>query len=299
MRRRLRSGWGMAFAIALLAVMPVHADPIRITDQRGTVVTLATPPKRIVSLLPSLTEAVCVLGACDKLVATDRWSNWPASVQGLPKAGGIDDANVEMVVAQRPDLVLLSSSSRLATRLRGLGLKVAELDAQNLAQLHQLLLNVATLLGKPALGEQHWQALQAETRQAALLVPQAAKAARVYFEVSNTLYAAGESSYIGELLSRLGASNVVPAALGPFPRLSPEFIVRADPDVIILSAEDAPGLARRPGWGRLKAVQQGRVCAVPADAYDVLSRPGPRVGLAARFLMQCLKDTVPPSGARP
>lgn len=282
-------------AAALLWAVHAWAEPIRITDQRGMVVTLAAPPQRIVSLLPSLTEAVCVLGACDKLVATDRWSNWPASVQRLPKAGGLDDANVEMVVAQRPDLVLLSASSRLAQRLRGLGLTVAELDAQNLAQLHQLLNNVAALLGQPALGERHWQALQAEVRQARALVPPAAQGSRVYFEISNTLYAAGESSYIGELLTRLGVRNVVPAALGPFPRLGPEFIVRVDPDVIILAAEDAPGLPRRPGWNRLQAIQAGRVCAVPAEAYDVLSRPGPRLGQAARFLAQCLKDTAPRS----
>ena len=272
----------------LLAAMPAWAEPIRVTDQRGTVVTLAAPPQRIVSLLPSLTEAVCVLGACDRLVATDRWSNWPTSVQRLPKAGGIDDANVEMVVAQRPDLVLLSASSRLAARLRGLGLTVAELDAQNLSQLHRMLLTVATLLGLPASGEQHWQSLKDEIRNAGGQVPPAA----------STLYAAGASSYIGELLSQLGAGNVVPASLGAFPRLSPEFIVRTDPDVIILSAEDAPGLARRPGWSRLRALRQGRVCAVPSDAYDVLSRPGPRIGMAARFLAQCLKDTAP-RGARP
>lgn len=280
-------------AAALLWAAHAWAEPIRITDQRGTVVTLAAPPQRIVSLLPSLTEAVCVLGACNKLVATDRWSNWPASVQRLPKAGGLDDANVEMVMAQRPDLVLLSASSRLAQRLRGLGLTVAELDAQNLAQLHQLLNTVAALLGHPALGERHWQALQAEVRQAHALVPPAAHGSRVYFEISNTLYAAGESSYIGELLTRLGARNVVPAALGPFPRLGPEFIVRVNPDVIILAAEDAPGLPGRPGWNRLQAIQAGRVCAVPAEAYDVLSRPGPRLGQAARFLAQCLKDTAP------
>lgn len=283
--------WSLLAAAAMASAAPAQpAQAIRITDQRGTLVTLAAPPRRIVSLLPSLTEAVCVLGACDRLVATDRWSNWPASVQRLPKAGGLDDAHVEMVVAQRPDLVLLSASSRLAARLRGLGLTVAELDAENLAQLHQLLRTVAALLGRPQAGDQHWRLLQADIAQAAALVPASARSSRVYFEVSSTIYAAGESSYIGELLARLGARNVVPAALGAFPRLSPEFVVRADPDVIIVSAADAATLAGRPGWRRVNAVRRGRVCAVPADAYDVLSRPGPRVGQAARFLAQCLKD---------
>ncbi|MFW9616343.1 ABC transporter substrate-binding protein [Aquabacterium sp.] len=264
-----------------------HAS-ITVEDDRGARVMLPAPPKRIVSLLPSLTETVCVLGACGRLVATDRWSNWPVSVASLPKLGGLDDANLELLVAQKPDLVLLSPSNRLATRLRSLGLTVAELDAEDLPQVQRMLRKVAALLGSPQLADQHWQAMDDEIRAAQAMVPASMRGTRVYFEVSSALYAAGESSYIGQLLTRLGAVNIVGAGLGPFPKLNPEFVVRAQPDLIMLSASEAASLARRPGWSNMKAVRGGRVCAMPPADYDVLSRPGPRLGAAAKVLARCL-----------
>ena len=62
---------------------------------RRASIALAAPPQRIVSLLPSLTESVCAIGACARLVGTDRFSNWPASVAALPKLGGLDDVRIE------------------------------------------------------------------------------------------------------------------------------------------------------------------------------------------------------------
>lgn len=275
--------------------------PISVQDDRGALVTLARAPRRIVSLLPSLTETACALGACDRLVATDRWSNWPASVRALPKMGGLDDANIELIVAQRPDLVLLAPSSRLASRLRSLGLTVAELDAKDLPEVQRMLNKVAALMGLPqAEASNKWQAMQADIDAARAQVPVAARGVRVYFEVSSTPYAAGESSFIGQLLGRLGAGNVVPAALGPFPKLNPEFVVRAQPELIMVAADEVAGLKARPGWARMSAVQQGRVCAMQAADYDVLSRPGPRLGQAAAVLAHCLMayGTVP-KGRKP
>ena len=262
--------------------------PLSITDDRGALVTLAAPPLRIVSLLPSLTEVVCDLGACDRLVGVDRWSNWPASVKKLPRAGGLDDPNVELIASLKPDLVLVAPSARLSARLRSLGLKVAELDAQDMPSVRKVFMQVATLLGRPQMAERRWRVLDADISAEAARVPMKARGARVYFEVSDTPYAAGEASFIGQLLKRLGASNVVPTSMGPFPKLNPEFVVRADPDVMVVSSQDAPALAQRPGWAGMKAVRRGHVCVIHAPQYDVLARPGPRLAQAARFLADCL-----------
>jgi iron complex transport system substrate-binding protein len=270
----------------MLAV-PAHAV-ITVVDDRGAKVVLPAPPQHIVSLLPSLTESVCMLGACGRLVGIDRWSNWPAAVRGLPKLGGLEDVNLELLLAQKPDLVLLSPSSRLASRLRALGLTVAELDAEDLPQVRRMLTKVAALLGVPHKAEAQWQAIESEIRAAQAMVPPEARGARVYFEVSSALYAAGESSYIGQLLTGLGAANVVAAKWGPFPKLNPEFVVRSKPDLIMVAANDADDMLRRPGWAQMEALQQQRVCAVPAADFDLLSRPGPRLGGAAKVLAQCL-----------
>jgi len=292
---------GLAGLVCLVAGLagPVMAG-ISITDDRGAKVSLPQAPQRIVSLLPSLTESVCALGACARLVATDRWSNWPESVKRLPKLGGLDDANIELIVTQRPDLVLLAPSSRLATRLRSLGLTVAELDAKDLSEVQRMLGKVAVLIGQPQAAAQRWQVMQAEIRDAQALVPAQVRGQRVYFEVSSTPYAAGESSFIGQLLQTLGARNVVPAALGPFPKLNPEFVVKAEPDLIMIAAGEVPDLVARPGWARMKAIKAGQVCALQTADYDVLSRPGPRLGQAATVLARCLarRDVPVPATAK-
>ena len=60
---------------------------------------LPQAPQRIISLLPSLTESVCELGQCHRLVGVDRYSNHPASVRKLPQTGGGIDPNIEAIVA--------------------------------------------------------------------------------------------------------------------------------------------------------------------------------------------------------
>ena len=63
------------------------AQAVVLRDDRHIDVTVAKPPQRIVSLLPSLTETVCALGQCQKLVGVDRYSNWPDSIDKLPRMG--------------------------------------------------------------------------------------------------------------------------------------------------------------------------------------------------------------------
>jgi iron complex transport system substrate-binding protein len=292
----LRQAWPLcAWVIASIALGSAglaHAGAAAgaIVDDGGSAVRLPVAPRRIVSLLPSLTEAVCVLDACDRLVGVDRWSNWPESVQGLPRLGGLDDAPLERIVALRPDLVLLAPSSKVAPRLRQLGLVVAELDARDLPGVERLLHRLATLLGRPEAGPARWQVIVAELGEAARSVPASARGRSVYVEVSSSPHAAGESSYIGEILTQQGARNIVSAALGPFPKLNPEFVVRARPELIIVSAGEARALARRPGWASVPAVKAGRVCALNPQDMDALSRPGPRLPEAARVLARCLRQ---------
>lgn len=279
-------------------VSGVLAAPVSIVDDAGVQVSMAQPPVRIVSLLPSLTEAVCVLHACDRLVGVDRWSNWPASVRRLPRLGGLDDAPMERIVGLRPDLVLLSPSTRMASRLRQLGLVVAELDAQDLKSVERLLTKVSTLLGAPEQGARQWTEIVAAMDAAARSVPANARGRSVYVEISTAPHAAGASSYLGQMLAQQGARNIVPVSEGPFPKLNPEFVVRARPELIVVSAGEVAGLRQRPGWGAIPAVQQGRICALSPKDMDAMSRPGPRLPEAARVLASCLQKAWGPGAER-
>jgi iron complex transport system substrate-binding protein len=257
-------------------------------DDRGATLVLPVSPQRIVSLLPSLTESVCALGACARLVGTDRFSNSPASVIALPKLGGIDDAQIERIVALRPDVVLLSSSARVIDRLETLGLKVLVIEARDHADVKRSLALLAQMLGTPTEAERVWAMIERDTRAAAERVPAALRGQRVYFEVDATPYAAGAGSFIGETLARLGLANAVPAELGPFPKLNPEYVVRLQPDIVMANDRNLAEMARRPGWSTLRALKSGHSCGFGVDRYELLIRPGPRMGEAALVLADCL-----------
>ena len=279
-----------ALSVWLLVVMLAPAAlAIQVRDDRGVTVTLTAPPQRIVSLLPSLAETVCELDQCQRLVGVDRYANWPAAVRKLPRVGGGLDPNIEAVLALKPDLVLLATSSRAAGQLEALGLKVAALEPKTHADMRRVLGQVAQLLGLPGdAGERVWQQIDTAMMEAAQSVPLAARGARVYFEVSSGPYAAGETSFIGETLTRLGARNIVPASLGVFPRLNPEFVVRADPDLIMIGDENFTSLAGRPGWANMRAVKSGKVCVFTPTQADTVVRAGPRMVEGARLLADCL-----------
>jgi iron complex transport system substrate-binding protein len=276
--------------------LPVQA--LQLTDDRGVSVTLAQPPQRIVSLLPSLSETVCELGQCQRIVGVDRYSNFPASLQKLPQLGGGMDPNIEMIVALRPDVVLIAKSSRAGERLEALGLKVVALEPKSHADVQRVMFKLGQLLEVPDTAR-IWRAIDAGVSAAAQSLPPGARGMRVYFEVNPGPYAAGESSFIGETLARLGARNIVPAKLGPFPKLNPEYIVRANPDLIMIGQRNAEGLMTRPGWQNMRALREQRVCIFPTEEANVLVRPGPRMAEAARLMARCLQAKALPAGARP
>jgi iron complex transport system substrate-binding protein len=282
--------------VAVALLQGLAAQAVQVTDERGVTVTLPAAPQRIVSLLPSLAETVCALGACQRIVGVDRYSNYPASLQKLPQVGGGLDPSVEAILALKPDVVLMATSTRAGARLEALGLKVVALEPKTHADLKRVMLTLGQLLQVPH-AERIWREMDAGVSAAAQSLPASVRSTRVYFEVSQGPYAASESSFIGETLTRLGVKNIVPGTLGPFPKLNPEFVVRANPDVIMIGPSGAEGLPSRPGWRSIRALREQRLCVFPAQAADALVRAGPRIAQAAQLMAQCLLDKAPPSSA--
>jgi iron complex transport system substrate-binding protein len=265
---------------------------LQVTDDRGVTVTFAQTPQRIVSMLPSLTESICAMAQCHRLVGVDRYSNYPDSLKNVPKLGGGMDPNIEGIVALKPDVVLVSGKSRSSERLEALGIKVVALETKTHADVKRVLTVLGALLAIPDEqgADRLWRIIDTSMSAAAQSLPAKAKTARVYFEVSRGPYAAGESSFIGETLSRLGVKNVVPAKLGPFPRLNPEYVVRANPDVIMIGNRSMVNAVAYPGWNSIKAVRTNRVCVFGVGDSDVVVRPGPRMAEAARLMAKCLES---------
>jgi iron complex transport system substrate-binding protein len=282
----------LASGVALFLLgfsLVVFAESISVTDDSGIAVSFNKSPERVVSLLPSLTESVCALGKCSALIGIDRFSNWPKSIENLPKLGGMNDINIERIVQLKPDVVLLEKASPVIARLNRLGIKTFAFDIKSMGDEQRALQKLDRILGTSE-GAQVWNQIQQQITRANKQLLSRDEKISVYFEVNSAPFAAGRNSFIGDILTRLGLVNIIPESLGPFPKINPEFVVQSNPEIILLSTSTLVDIQNRPGWKSIPAVAQNRVCIFTADQNDVLVRPGPRMGQAALIISECIQE---------
>ncbi|SRR5690554_5435929 len=282
--------------LALLAALALGTAlaagyPVTVEDDLGREVTLNAAPQRIVSMAPSHTESVCALDACHLLVGVDKWSNWPESVGQLPGLGDAFAPDLESLVALQPDLVLVDEYSGLHEPLAQLGITVYAGTPQTLMETFDYFGMLGGLLARETEAALLVGRLRGELNGVGSVL-QGVEGPTVFLELDPTPYSAGPNSYMGELLALAGGVNVLDDTLGDFPQVDPEYVVAADPDVILLT--DAPfgvtaaDVAARPGWAGLSAVREGRVVELDAALVDMLSRAGPRLGQAVHELARIL-----------
>jgi len=251
----------------------------------------ATPPPRIVSLTPVITETLFALGAGDQVVGVTRFCNYPPEAKKRAIVGGIVDIDVEAVVTLRPDLVIGEEEQTVLHTLRGLGLRVLPVKCQNL----QDLFTAFTAIGREVGREAEAQALAASIRGRFSQVAEALKGEPrrpVLLVVGRnpSLVAAGRGSFLDELISLAGATNIVADSDQPYPTVSMETVLLRQPEVIVecsgsMAGKDLTEEARQAWsrWPTLAAVRSGRVFV---STNDTLLRPGPRVAEALDELVR-------------
>jgi iron complex transport system substrate-binding protein len=277
---------------ALFSPALAASFPMSLKDDLGRTVTLKTEPKRIISMLPSHTEALFALGVGNKVVGIDQYSNSPkAETEKIQKVGNTFTPNLEAIAALKPDLVLIDDSaySKLAENLEKLGIAVYAGMAQTYIESFEKIAILGRLTGATNTAQNIITRLRSEITQiGAKIVRQ--KKVSVYFEVDPTPYAAGEASFIGELLTRAGGKNIVPKSLGAFPQISPELVIKANPSVIL--GTTLADVASRPGWASIAAIKNNRVYNPSPEENDAIVRGGVRLAEALRVLVKYLHPDV-------
>lgn len=281
----LRLGMPTAAAPACLATpiamaaTPVATFPLAFTDDAGRAVTLVAEPARIVSLAPSNTEILFALGLADRVVAVDAYSDYPPAAAEKPAIGDYADPDLEQIVALDPDLVLASAvhAPGIVPRLESLGIPAVVIEPADLDATLTSIDRVGRLAGAPAVAADLVCGLQARIDAVEEAVDGAPRP-RVFVELSPDLFTAGEDTFIADLIARAGGENIVGATLGPWPQISAEAVIAADPEVILLADHEAgvtpASVAARPGWSVVSAVSDGRVVILDTN---LVVRPGPRV----------------------
>ncbi|MCE2851497.1 MAG: ABC transporter substrate-binding protein [Roseiflexaceae bacterium] len=272
---------------------PERVAPATIRDGAGREVTIPATVGRVVSLAPSTTEIVYVLGKGDTMQAVDMFSDFPADVAALPKISNPDMTyNYEQIATLKPDVVFAAAitSPDAITAIEKLGITVVVVGTftTTMASVQADIRLVGTVLGvtdaATALNEQ----MQARWDQIAAKVATVSSKPKVFWELDATdpskPYTVGKGSFISDIIATAGAVNVFADVDNPYPQVSIEQVVIAAPDIIILSdaayGVTAEQVVARPGWQTIPAVQQNAI--YPIDD-NLVSRPGPRIveGLAA------------------
>ncbi|MYA20375.1 MAG: ABC transporter substrate-binding protein [Chloroflexi bacterium] len=253
--------------------------PLTVEDSAGTEVTLEAPPERIISYSPGATELLFAIGAGDRVVATDEFSDFPPEAEELPKVA-YSSPDPERALALEPDLLIMASRQReQIEQFRSLGMTVLFLDsAQNIEGVFE----TVALLGLVTGNEQQAADLVASMRGRIEAVTAALEEVEegplVFFELTADLYTVGTDTFVGELLTLAKARNIAEGAASSFPQLSAEAIIDAAPDVVLLAdaawGESYETVCARPGWDAIPACVNERVHGVDGD---LTSRPGPRI----------------------
>ncbi len=257
--------------------------PVSLTAANGTV-HLPARPASVISLSPTATEMLYAIGAGSQVKAVDADSSYPPQAPRT-KLSGLTP-NVEAIVADKPDLVVESGDAgNLTKRLAAFSIPVLDLPAPaQLAGVYSEFTELGAATGHVAQARSENARIRAQIAAIVAAAPHPAKPVTYYYELDQTYYSITSATFIGHLLGLLGMKSIADAAKGAataggYPQLSSEYILRSNPDYILLADtvcchQDAAALARRPGWASLAAVKDGHVIALNDD---IASRWGPRI----------------------
>lgn len=292
LRAPIRSLAVLGFSLHALVACgePRRALPTSHVDDFGASIEAGTlsVPARIASLNPATTELLFALGAGPRLVARTTWDVWPDSARAVADVGAGLHPNVEAVLARHPDLVVLyaSAENRLAAnQLRAAGIRVIALRTDRLSDFARATCEIGR-----AVGESARAAIVIDTMQRTLAHVRAATRSldhpTVFWHVwDSPVYTIGAGSFLDELLTVAGGTNVYADRTEPSPQVSLEDVIRRDPRIILAGAAGKRSLTASPLWQGVRAVREGRVFVIDTN---LVGRPSVRAGEAAASIARLL-----------
>ncbi len=278
----------MALAVVLAACGPGAAPSARERQSAG-------PPRRIVSIVPAVTEMLFAIGAGPNVVAVSSFDNWPPEVRGLARVGALLDPDIERILRLRPDLVVVyGTSPEVRAKLERAGIATFPYVMGGLDNLTATIRRLGEAVGR--VREADKAAADLEARFDAIRTRVAGRARPrtllVFGREPGTLRAIDASGGIGflaDIVTLAGGDNVLAGEKREAVRIGTESILAAAPEVVIdlhygrtLSPEQID--RERAAWQTLPAlpaVREGRVALLVGDEFVV---PGPRLADAAEAI---------------
>ena len=256
-----------------------------------------SPPKRIVSLAPSMTEILFALELGDNIVGVTSFCDYPEGAKAKPKIGGMSNPSLEAVVLLKPDLVVMTTDGNpkeFEERLRALKIQTYVFTARRIAELPNGYREMGRVLGVAKKAEELALEMEKALRRFGSRVngqgSGKAKQKVLFIVWPDPLIVAGPGTAMDDAITLLGQENIAGDAMSTYPKYSLEEVIRRAPEVLIIgkgSGMDmravSKGILQR--LGSVPAVKNNAVCFVSDNLY----RLGPRIVPGIEELSACLK----------
>ena len=282
----------------ILTGMPFMANiaPRTFVDDLDRKLYLAKPPKRIVSLAPSITEILFAIGADEEIVAVTDFCDYPPAALEKPKVG-YSQPNLEVLVSLDPQLVLAPPSflrADLLAKLEQLKIPTFVLESKTVEGIFGHIQLIGRMVGRAKEANAYTAEMRKQVAYLTGRVEGRPRPALLYVLSSEPLISVGPGSFIHHLIELAGGRNVAKRANAPYPRLSMEEVLAQNPEILLFPIGEHEGVpqAQQDSWKRWKslpAVQDEKLFQVRAE---LLNRPGPRVLDALRHLITLLHPDV-------
>ena len=271
---------------------------ISVTDQKGRVIELSEPAKRVVALTASDCEIIYALGAEETLVGRGEYCTYPAEVTEVTMVASGSETNLEQIIALAPQVVLMNEMDQTEEQVNALekaGIKVVVNDANNIEETYDSIEIIGTIVGKDAEAK-----AMVDSMKSAFAGMEAHKdifaGKTVYFEVSPLeygLWTAGPGSFMDEIATMMGLTNIF-SDVDPWAQVSEEQVLQRNPDYIVSVAmyfgegmTPVEEILSRPGWSNVTAIKNNDILNLQNDE---LSRPGPRLVDGAQLLFDMISE---------
>ncbi len=251
----------------------VESDTYSYTDDYGSVVMVPKNPHRIVSLSPAVTEIMFAIGADSLLVGRTEFCAYPPQASAIENIGGISNLNIEKVLSRNPDLIISGSMvpQKVVEKFETMGVPlVCVIEKQHFTALYDNIMAIGDLVNHTDEAEELVSRLKSDLDKTLERQNDSEKRPTVYYVVgfgSGGNFTAGGNTFINDIIEMAGGENIAADSKGW--TFSVEALVQADPDYILIRAEDSAKFCSTAPYNQLTAVKKGRVIALEDGILDL------------------------------
>jgi iron complex transport system substrate-binding protein len=270
----------LQLVLILALAFPSFSFSATFADEMGNKLDLKSPPRRIISLAPSITEALFALGLRDRIAGVTTFCNYPPEALQKEKVGGYVTPSLEKIIALKPDLVIGPAEGELkpfVTELVRFGIPVYIVNPRSLADVLSSIRNIGEVTAVPAAAGEIVRAMKRKMQIIQEKTKGLDRPRVLHVLAHDPLISSGKDAFVSDLIRLAGGINIAEVARGKHPHLSMEEVVARDPQVILLSSMKSGNAGQKKWWSRWREISAVRSNQIYVMESDLVLRPSPRI----------------------